>query len=77
MILLTRTCLECGEVKNISCDVAAVKRWQEGQNIQTAMPEVSEDDRELLISGICGKCFDALFADDEEDEEPNEEEIEP
>jgi hypothetical protein len=25
------------------------------------MPELSADQRELLISGMCSECFDALF----------------
>lgn len=32
-----------------------------GSLIQVAMPELSADDRELLISGTCGPCFDKMF----------------
>ena len=34
--------------------------------IQNAMPNLSADDRELLISGICGPCFDKMFPPEEE-----------
>jgi hypothetical protein len=35
--------------------------WRNGKLIQDAMPTLSVDDREFLISGICGKCFDEMF----------------
>jgi hypothetical protein len=65
-VTITKTCRECGIEKYIECDPAAVMSWQAGVHIQDAMPEVSADDRELLISGICGQCFDKLFEEDEE-----------
>lgn len=36
--------------------------------IQDVMPELSADERELLISKTCGKCFDNLFGGVDEDE---------
>ena len=36
-------------------------------HIQDLLPDLSEDDREMLISGVCPACFAAL-AEDEEDE---------
>lgn len=38
-----------------------------GMHIQDAMPNQPADIRELCISGTCGKCFDELFK--EEDDE--------
>lgn len=46
-----------------------IKAPQEGYNawakrdkkIQDAMPMLSEDDRELLISGLCGDCFEEVM----------------
>ena len=38
--------------------------------IQDAFPELSKEDRERLITGICPKCWKELFGDeDEEDDE--------
>ena len=34
--------------------------------VQDAFPNMSAGDREWLISGICGTCFDKLFAEDGE-----------
>ena len=36
-------------------------------HIQDLLPDLSADDREMLISGVCPSCFEAL-AEDEEDE---------
>lgn len=36
-------------------------RWSQGELIQVALPYLSDDERELLISGICGECFDEMF----------------
>ena len=35
--------------------------WQNGKLIQDAMPYLTISQRELLISGICGTCFDKMF----------------
>lgn len=32
---------------------------------QDVLPDLSADAREMLISGMCGKCFDKLFEDEE------------
>lgn len=35
--------------------------WRQGQFIQDAMPYLSENDRELLISQTCVECWKKLF----------------
>ena len=42
--------------------------YQSGKLIQKAMPSLSDDQREQLLTGICGKCWDELFKDIDEDE---------
>lgn len=55
-------CNRCGQVSQIRCDANDWLDWQEGKYIQEAMPYLSVDERELMISGTCGTCFDAMFA---------------
>ena len=43
-----------------------VTDWQNGKLIQDAMPYLSADERELIISGTCGKCFDEMFGECDE-----------
>jgi hypothetical protein len=47
----------------------AVERWQSGDYIQDALPMLSADERELLISGICGHCFDTMFCEEEPEDD--------
>ena len=44
------------------------KQRNAGAYIKVVAPSLSAAQRELLISGYCGPCFGALFADKEEDE---------
>jgi hypothetical protein len=66
-ILLTGKCIECGKNVDNVVDAQAYGQWRfGGMFIQNAFPEMSHDDREFLISGLCGKCFDKLFEGTEE-----------
>jgi hypothetical protein len=60
----------CGKRSTFKVDSGNFKSWQTGALlIQDAMPEVSIENRELLISNTCGKCFDSLFPKEPEEEE--------
>ena len=39
---------------------------EEGRLIQFAFPKLSDAERELLISGVCNKCWKDLFGGNEE-----------
>ena len=41
-------------------------------HIQDIFPYLTPAERELLISGICGECWDKLFPPEPEDEEEGE-----
>lgn len=58
-------CGECNRGFDIPVTREQITAWRGGMQIQHAMPNLSEDQRELFISGMCGKCFDALFEDSE------------
>lgn len=38
--------------------------WERGAYIQDAFPRLSPEDREILISGTCPKCWDKIFGGD-------------
>jgi len=40
--------------------------WQAGILIQQAMPGVSIEDRETLISSLCHHCQEQMFTEEEE-----------
>jgi hypothetical protein len=54
-------CVHCGTSHLITAPAAGFIAWEGGVLIQTALPELSADDRELLISHTCGKCWDKMF----------------
>lgn len=54
-------CIMCGDTTLIEVPEEGYKRWKSGELIQNALPELYADERELLISGICGKCYDKIF----------------
>ena len=56
-------CVECGKQATLMISKAQLVKWLEGDYIQVAMPQLSADDRELIISGTHPKCFEELFGD--------------
>lgn len=59
-------CIKCRAVTPITVTVQELKAYWNGSVIQEAFSNLDCDQRELLISGICGKCFDDVFSKDEE-----------
>ena len=55
------TCRECKQAFEIAVNPDDVRKWQGGELIQRAMPYLTADERELLISGTCGSCFDKMW----------------
>jgi hypothetical protein len=66
--IISICCTDCEQLKEFTVRTEHYAAWISGTVIQAAMPEIPEDERELLISGMCGTCFDALFSDEDEDE---------
>ena len=63
------TCQFCKVDHVVMADHMDVANWENGALIQDAMPYLSADDRELLISGTCGACFDKMFPPDPENDD--------
>jgi hypothetical protein len=40
-------------------------KWQAGENILSALPELDDDQRELLISGTHAHCWEVLWGGDD------------
>lgn len=55
----TRTCPVCQTFENLVVEQSEVRAWRNGASVQDAFPNMSIENRELLISGIHGgTCFD-------------------
>jgi hypothetical protein len=59
-----RVCLDQNEVKVQPNDLS---KYRAGAHAQDVFPYLSADQRELIISGVCGKYFDEMFADEEDE----------
>lgn len=57
----TNPCPVCGRQHEFELDREAFEAWQTDTHIQNAFPDMSADDREILISGTCGPCWDRLW----------------
>jgi len=63
---LNKKCLECGDTFIIEAVPEDYFNWTNNKVlIQDAFPYLSDGDRELLLSGICNECFDAMFSDED------------
>ena len=58
-------CPMCGTINHVTITEAQYWRWQFGEHIQNVAPELSPNERELLISGICPKCWDNMWGGEE------------
>lgn len=59
-------CPFCGHisiVKNV--DVKSLTKYNEGEAVQRAFPTMSSSDRELIMTGMCKKCQDQVFKQEE------------
>ena len=63
-------CRLCSSVYSLMFNREDMVDWLSGSGfIQDLMPYLSAGERELLISGTCSTCFDALFDIDNSDDE--------
>ena len=69
IVVKTKTCHVCGKYELWSLDRKAVERWQAGEYIQNAFPDMSMEDREVLITGTHPACCDKLFPEEEGENE--------
>ena len=67
-VYVGRECPFCGEYHEVLVSEADFAAWKGGELIQHAMPYLTANEREILISGICPTCWDNMFDGDEEDE---------
>lgn len=56
-------CPFCGEVHYVTVSIQGLRDWENGALIQDALPELTADEREALISGMCPDCMKKYFGD--------------
>jgi hypothetical protein len=60
-VVVTITCPFCDQQSKVTADTEGFQRWMAGELIQNALPDLSVNDRELLMSGAHSTCFDEAF----------------
>lgn len=63
------TCKVCNIEYDVNVTQAQIISHACGTLAQDAFDNLNADERELLISGICGNCYDEMFFMDEPDDE--------
>jgi hypothetical protein len=59
-------CIHCNKNYDVWADPDDLTAWSEGELIQVALDYLSDDERELLLSGTCGTCWDKMYGEDDE-----------
>lgn len=65
MITIAVQCPFCGCLNFINVSAEGYEAWKNGALIQNALPELSADEREMLMSGICPDCWNGMFGEEE------------
>lgn len=65
---IEKRCPHCGKIQVLEVNENQYNDWLAGKNIQIAFPDLSPDDREILISGICPECWNDIFSDEDPEE---------
>ena len=59
----TPACTSCHKTSEVELESEDVKRWQGGELIQNVWPDISAEDRELLMTGIHSICWNTMFGE--------------
>jgi len=65
VMIETRTCLVCGKDGQVEVPLKGYMDWRAGAFIQDAMPDVSAAEREQIITGTHGSCWDKMMDEEE------------
>jgi hypothetical protein len=70
MMTITRTDPLTGRINFLSLDITEeqIHSWHNGELIQNAMPNLTADEREFIMTGITSDSWKFLMGDDDDDE---------
>lgn len=65
-MLITRKSTLTGNVRTLEMPVteAQLEAWKAGELIQKAMPNLTADDREFILTGVTPEEWDATFSEE-------------
>lgn len=62
-------CKFCNKEIVITVDEEDIKKYENGALIQDAFPYLTPDEREIMISGMCGDCWQKYMESFDEEED--------
>lgn len=57
-------CPICGKSYIVTVPHDGFIAWRNGSRIQDCMPSLSNEDREALMTGICGECWERMYGEE-------------
>ena len=60
-VLVRTTCVTCGAQKIHEVSKEGYDAYMSGARVSEAFPDLSLEDKERFISGICPVCWDQMF----------------
>ena len=68
---ITRTSMISGNTNTMELNVTLeqIAQWENGMNIQVAMPDLSAEEREFVKTGMTPTEWNELFGEEEDEEE--------
>ena len=68
-MLITRTSMATNITRTVALDVTQeqMDAWENGELIQRAMPNLSADEWEFIMTGMWGDEWDQVMLDDDDD----------
>jgi len=69
-MLITRTSMATNITRTVALDVTQeqMDAWEGGQLIQNAMPNLTADEREFILTGIWADEWDDVMLEEDEDD---------
>lgn len=61
VLITTPACMVCGRESEMVLEKEKVDRYLGGEFVQNVWPELPIAEREMLITGIHGKCWDEMM----------------
>jgi hypothetical protein len=58
-------CPICGKSYTVIVPHEGFIKWRNGGRVQECMPQLSNEDREALMSGICDECWGRMYGEDD------------
>lgn len=60
-----RPCPTCKVEHIVMAEHEGVRRWEAGRPIQVALPDLTAEQREMIMTGFCDKHWNSIFDSEE------------